>query len=916
MADNVIKLKVDSAEYEAKLKRATSGLTHLEESLRKSGKTFADVDKAQLKYIQALGNMETVSKTASGKLREMESAYRNLSATYHMLQKDQQNDEGGKALRSSLNELKVRIDETRQAMKKADDELNDFSKTENNAAVGSSSLNDVLGQIGGKLGINTSMLSGLTTGTMGYAAAVAAVVKVEYEAVKAFKEYNDELARQSQITGVTTGLKGPEADDMTAAARALSKVYGADFREVINAANTLMTQFGTDGASAINLIRQGMQGMIIGDAPKLLSMIQQYAPSFRDAGIEASQLVAIIQNSEGGIFTDENMNAIVMGIKNIRLMTKATSDALAEIGIDGKKMSQDLSDGTITIFEALRMVSKELENTESGSQQAGQVMQQVFGRQGTMAGTNLAKAIATLNINLEETKTQTGEVGQSFDKLAAKTEELDKALMSVLQVESWDALKNNIESGFVGALTQCVNLLGEALDIVNNIGDAFGGPVVQAVADFLVALTGPIGLIYEAYNLLKGEPAPKQETQEDKAQRTASTFIANINSSKDKAGAYAKNIAQLQKVLDQYMANGDKEKEELTRRVIEIVEEHMDKTFEKMGTDKKAGTSGLNKTAEAIKEINEEIKKVKKKAADAAIVGDDDAVKRYNQQLSQLKARLEALGVDTSKTKKKIVYTKESVGALTQELQKLQKAQKNATSNSAWKEYEKQIKAVKNQIKELKGELNNIEGGSMVKMKGVGIADWYLKDAKKNKEIPTRESIIAYGTSQIRSFKGYQGEDKKEVSLTKELGQITSGVSGIFSGIESLGMELPEGLKDVMSGIQGVISVLTGISTIISAIKAISAADAIFPFANGGIVHAAGGFVVPGNYNSGDLVPAALSSGEVVLNRAQQGVIANVLQQEQRGGGNGMARVSGEQIWLVLNAYTRRTGQGEIVTWK
>jgi seryl-tRNA synthetase len=119
------------------------------------------------------------------------------------------------------------------------------------------------------------------------------------------------------------------------------------------------------------------------------------------------------------------MNAIVMGIKNIRLMTKATSDALAEIGIDGKKMSQELSDGTITIFEALRKVSKELENTESGSQQAGQVMQQVFGRQGTMAGTNLAKAIATLNINLEETKTQTGEVGKSFDELAVKTEELD-----------------------------------------------------------------------------------------------------------------------------------------------------------------------------------------------------------------------------------------------------------------------------------------------------------------------------------------------------------------------------------------------------------------------------------------------------------------------------------------------------------
>ena len=44
----------------------------------------------------------------------------------------------------------------------------------------------------------------------------------------------------------------------------------------------------------MSLIRDGMQGMIQGDGPKLLSMIQQYAP-FRDAGVSASQLVAVIR---------------------------------------------------------------------------------------------------------------------------------------------------------------------------------------------------------------------------------------------------------------------------------------------------------------------------------------------------------------------------------------------------------------------------------------------------------------------------------------------------------------------------------------------------------------------------------------------------------------------------------------------
>ena len=867
MTEDILRLRVDSTEYDNKIKRAAEGIQRFAEQAYKSGGAVTELEKDEVAFIKALGNMETVSKTASGKLREMESAYRNLSATYHMLQKDQQNDEGGKALRSSLNELKVRIDETRQAMKKADDELNDFSKTENNAAVGSFSLNDVLGQIGGKLGINTSMLSGLTTGTMGYAAAVAAVVKVEYEAVKAFKEYNDELARQSQITGVTTGLKGAEADDMTAAARALSKVYGADFREVINAANTLMTQFGTDGASAINLIRQGMQGMIIGDAPKLLSMIQQYAPSFRDAGIEASQLVAIIQNSEGGIFTDENMNAIVMGIKNIRLMTKATSDALAEIGIDGKKMSQDLSDGTITIFDALREVSKELENTESGSQQAGQVMQQVFGRQGTMAGTNLAKAIATLNINLEETKTQTGEVGKSFDELAAKTEELDKALMSVLQVESWDALKNNIESGFVGAMTKCVNLLGEALDIVNHIGDAFGGPVVQAVADFLVALTGPIGLIYEAYNLLKGEPAPKQETQEDKAQRTASTFIANINSSKDKAGAYAKNIARLQKVLDQYVANGDKEKEELTRRVIEIVEEHMDKTF-----------SGYGKSGKKFKQV---VKPTK---------GNDEET-----------------------------FIPDSIGYYEKQIADLRKVEKNVTTNEEWEALEHRIGELVIKVKELKGELKDVPAS----ISDVAEATNKATDAQ-NKKIQDRmndpETISKGVAAIVKDIENRNKKDDKEEKkyFSDGLNKLAGGLGGIDSGFKSLGIDLGDGFDKVVGGLQGVSSILMGIQAIVSAIEIISSADALIPFANGGIVpHAANGYFIPGNSFSGDTTPIMANAGELVLNESQQGVLASRL--SDVGGMRNIqvtGHLEGETIALSVDRFGRRTGKGELAFWK
>ena len=648
MAENILRLKVDSQEYDNKIKRAAEGIQRFAEQVYKSGGAVTALEKDQVAFIKSLGSMETVSKTATGKLREMESAYKNLSATYHLLQKEQQNDEGGKALRASLDQLKVRIEETRTAIKKADSELNNFSQTEKNFSKESFDLNGILSQVGGQLGINTSLIGGLTTGTLGLTAAITAVASAEYKAAEAFKAYNDELAHQSQITSVTTGLKGDDANKMTSAARAISKVYGTEFRDVINSANTLINQFGQDGESAMLLIRQGMQGMIMGDGPKLLSMIQQFAPAFRDAGLSASQLIAIIHNSEGGLFSDQNMNAILMGIKNIRMMTDQTAKDLATLGVNAEDMSKKMNDGSMTVFEALQQVSQAIEGANASSKEAGRVMQDIFGRQGAMQGMKLGRAIATLNTNLEETKKQTGEVGDSFDELTKKTEELDKAIMDLLKVDDWDVLKNSIETGIVESMTKCVNLLNDALDVVNNIGKAFGGPVVQGVVDFLVALSGPVGLIYEAYNLLKGgnKQPLNQESQEDKAQRMATTFIGNINSSNDKAGTYSRDIELLNKTLNKYRENGNEEKAALTQRVIDIVEEHMDKSFSEYGVTGnkiklketiKNTQNGEKDPFQEVDELNGLIEKTQQKISDLQqlikTAPDEDSIAKWNKEL-------------------------------------------------------------------------------------------------------------------------------------------------------------------------------------------------------------------------------------------------------------------------------------------
>ena len=180
-------------------------------------------------------------------------------------------------------------------------------------------------------------------------------------------------------------------------------------------------------------------------------------------------------------------------------------------------------------------------------------------------------------------------------------------------------------------------------------------------------------------------------------------------------------------------------------------------------------------------------------------------------------------------------------------------------------------------------------------------------------------------TGEIREGKNKGSDDLQEFS--KDFSTITGSVNGILSGIQNLGVEIPDGLAKTIGVIQTISGILTAILAITTAIQATSSAnaaanwlDAIFPFARGGIVKAFSGTLV-GNTYSGDQLRGidqsgqlyGLNAGEVVLNRAQVGNLASSLS----GGMQNMqlsAIITGEQLRLVLNNNGRRTGRGEYVT--
>ena len=841
MADVITRFKLETTQFDSKLRDSAKRLADLTGKLMIAGKDFDRFASKNVEAAKALGNIAPSATNAKDKVKELVTAYNDVAKAYNKLTVEQKNTDYGKALAGSLAELKGRVKDAKQELYGLGDSMDKVK----DAGV---DFNSVLSSLGQRFGINSELMGALTSGTLATTAAVTAGAAAVAAATKMWADYNDELNRQTNVTTVTTGLKGDDADNLTIGVRALANTYDVDFREAINAANTLIQQFGVSGEQALSLLQDGMQGMIAGDGGKLLSMIQQYAPSFRDAGISASQLVAIIQNSEGGIFTDQNMNAIVMGIRNIRLMTKQTSDALAKLGIDGEDMSRKLEDGSMTIFEALRQVSGAIDNVGSGSQAAGEVMQSVFGRQGTMAGTKLGEAIVTLNTNLEETKTQTGELGESFVRLNDANVRLENTMKEVFGMTGWEDMSNLIKTDLANTLSEVLEIIGGIRDAIKEIGTLDGfetlAKTIDKATNGLLKQNGQLTAIQNTIAFIKG--------------LTGGGSGGGLSEGNGKIGG---GVAGL---ITSGKPKGFTVTTDNNGKVIGATRDGQDVLAEYLATVAKNAPKQTTNTSTS------RTPSVTKKETWAPI------------EMADL-----TLGTKKVNDNSEFLFGR-SKQDVQQDLQRAQKAYDIAPDEWTRAEARKDVTRYQKELETMNGE-GDLTKGLM--------KDAYTHDFGKDMDVLAKELKNEQKTTQL-----------SESEQVKQMSEMVGGIQQMVGGISQLGIEIPEGFQSMLGGLQSIMTILQAIQTI----KAVGTVLGLFR--NGGIVpHAATGLMVPGNDFS-DSTPVMVSSGELILNKAQQNAVAQGLREERGGGYDGIPYVDGEKIYLGMNNFLRRSGRGEIVT--
>lgn len=431
-----------------------------------------------------------------GSLKQLRAQLSNATKKYDEMSKAEREGAKGQALAKHINEitekLKLAEEETQRYYRNVGNYYNSMMQAADDLQgtefFGMDIVNDTEVSNIIKLAQNmdglTDKLKAFGKTAIGlvmnpYFAALAGVVGVGMT-FKWFYDYNKGLMEATRLTREFTGYTGEALETMRNSIAATADSMGKDFNDVLATADNLMANYHLSGEEAMKVINDGFASGadLSGD---MLNKIQQYAPTFHDAGIGADQLVAILQQTRSGIFSDKGLDIITMASKKIREMSTATSASLDAIGISSKQVQQDLANGTKNTFDIIQQVASKMKDFGADSQQVGDILKNVFGKQGAAAGIQLIEQLDTMTTDIEEVKKQTGEWGETQLENIKLHKELNTYLSSMFDM-SQHGFEEMIEQGKMFGTKILIQIMKGLFNTINYFIDWYNESLLLRVA--------------------------------------------------------------------------------------------------------------------------------------------------------------------------------------------------------------------------------------------------------------------------------------------------------------------------------------------------------------------------------------------------------------------------------------------------
>ena len=114
MADVITRFRIETTQFDSKLRDTAKALQGIARQAEMSGKDFNDFSQKAIESARALGTVQSGANNTKDKLRDLVGSYNDAAKAYNSLTETAKQGEFGKAMAASLQQLQQRIRETKQ----------------------------------------------------------------------------------------------------------------------------------------------------------------------------------------------------------------------------------------------------------------------------------------------------------------------------------------------------------------------------------------------------------------------------------------------------------------------------------------------------------------------------------------------------------------------------------------------------------------------------------------------------------------------------------------------------------------------------------------------------------------------------------------------------------------------------------
>ena len=124
MADVITRFKLETTQYDSKLRDASKGLAEYTRQATLAGNEFSKFTQKNVEAARALGSLTPSATNAKDKVKELVGAFNDAARAYNSLTKEQQQSDFGKAMAESIKQLNNKLKVAKQELYGVGDALN------------------------------------------------------------------------------------------------------------------------------------------------------------------------------------------------------------------------------------------------------------------------------------------------------------------------------------------------------------------------------------------------------------------------------------------------------------------------------------------------------------------------------------------------------------------------------------------------------------------------------------------------------------------------------------------------------------------------------------------------------------------------------------------------------------------------